>query len=162
MKTADHKNLEPRLVETRMKMMLETSVWCQPIWALSMSWSRPAPWTLYNFSLPRPGWVKQSGGHEPTVAHFAWQSNNRYSSLLCPKPCLCVSIRHLWTEARFRQQFEAPTFYSYGPAHMELPQISSCNIILSFLSSTKQIWRWESPIVRTDQCKHFFWTVAKF
>ena len=31
MKTADHKNTDPRPAKTRRVMMLETSLWCQPI-----------------------------------------------------------------------------------------------------------------------------------
>ena len=46
MKPADHKNIDPQLVEARRWMMLETSSWCQPIQELSMSWSCPVPWTL--------------------------------------------------------------------------------------------------------------------
>ena len=46
MKTADHKHTDPRLVETRRLMMLETSPWCQPFRELPTSWPRPAPWTL--------------------------------------------------------------------------------------------------------------------
>ena len=46
MKPADHKNIDPQLVEARRWMMLETSSWCQPIQELSMSWSCPVPRTL--------------------------------------------------------------------------------------------------------------------
>ena len=52
MKTAAHKIIDPKLVETRRLMMLETSPWCQPIQELSVSWSHPAPWTLKLLSLP--------------------------------------------------------------------------------------------------------------
>ena len=38
-KTADGKNIDSKLVETRRLMMLETSPWCQPVWELCMSWS---------------------------------------------------------------------------------------------------------------------------
>jgi len=41
MKTAYHKNTDPRLDETRRLMRLETSPWCQPIQELSMSLSCP-------------------------------------------------------------------------------------------------------------------------
>ena len=51
MKTADHKIIDSKLVETRRLMMLETSPWCQPIQELSMSWSPPAPWTLKLLSI---------------------------------------------------------------------------------------------------------------
>ena len=34
MKTPDHKNIDPRLVEIRRLMKLETSPWWQPIWEL--------------------------------------------------------------------------------------------------------------------------------
>ena len=52
MKTADHKIIDSKLIETRRLMMLETSPWCQPIQELSTSWSRPSPWTLKLLSLP--------------------------------------------------------------------------------------------------------------
>ena len=45
-KTADYKNVDTGQIEIRKSMMLETSLWCQPILELSVSWSRPAPWTL--------------------------------------------------------------------------------------------------------------------
>ena len=54
MKAADHKNMDPRLVETRRLMTLQASPWCQPIQELSTSWSRPTLWTLQNSSPPSP------------------------------------------------------------------------------------------------------------
>ena len=44
-KTADHKKIDSRLVETRRLMMLETSSWCHPVPELPTSWSCLALWT---------------------------------------------------------------------------------------------------------------------
>lgn len=38
MKTVDHKHLDTRQIETRRLEILETSLWCQPIWEMCMSW----------------------------------------------------------------------------------------------------------------------------
>ena len=69
MKTADHKNTDPRVVETQGLMMLKTSPWCQPIQELCMSWSHtpetasltlpltPSPkatWELGSFERAQP------------------------------------------------------------------------------------------------------------
>ena len=52
MKTADHKRIGPRLVETKRLMMLENLPWCQHTWRLCTSWSHilqpPPPLTFHN------------------------------------------------------------------------------------------------------------------
>ena len=85
MKTADHKNTDPRLVETKRLMMLELH--------LDASQSKNCPQADHTLlfehhetphSLP-PECVTQFWRHQPTMAPFAWQRSQTYSILLHPK-----------------------------------------------------------------------------
>ena len=103
MKTADHKIIDPELVETRRLRMLETSPWCQPIQELSVSWSRPTPWTpLYPLQggsprLQGPLWPPLPGKTiKATVYYFTQNSVTSEHRL-----SFCNSIIKVYSEQLF-------------------------------------------------------------
>lgn len=92
MKTVDHKHLDTRQIETRRLEILETSLWCQPIWEMCMSWPHtcsPPPPAAPHYSVFKKISPKAFGG-----AGWVFWTWTTLSPCSAPTNKCCTFLHH--------------------------------------------------------------------
>ena len=83
------------------------------------------------------------------MAPFAWQSNKSYCLLFHPKLSLCISIRHQWTEAEFRQQPDSCCVWIWA---QWLQTVQFCNLWNSSSIQRKKYLTYIEEISNKNKC----------